>query len=194
MVSNSSLHPPKTLTGEPMSRLDQWIVKIGNWIGWLYFCAVFISIFEVFMRYGFNRPTSWAHEITLMLVGIGMLWGGAYCMAEDRHIRVTVVRDALSPQIRVIVDGIVGILNLLFCAGLTWAGFIMAKKALFDPTGAFRMQRSGSAFNSPAPAIVKTILFIVVALMVIQAIQQLYKKIRIILATFGKPDSLKGDM
>ena len=86
---------PRTVNGQPMSILDVWIVRVGNVIGWLYFAAVVISVFEVVLRYGFNRPTSWAHETTLMLVGIGMLWGGSYCMAEDRHIRVTVIRDAM---------------------------------------------------------------------------------------------------
>lgn len=169
---------PRTLYGQPLSVLDVWIVKTGNVIGWLYFVAVIISIFEVVMRYGFNNPTSWVHETTLMLVGIGMLWGGSYCMAEDRHIRVTVVRDAMPVKMRRMVDLFVALLNVLFCAGLAWAGYVMAQKAFFDPTGTFRLQRSGSAFNSPSPAVVKAVLFLVVVLMTIQAIQQLYKRIR----------------
>lgn len=167
---------PQTISGQPLSLLDIWIVKIGNIIGWLYFAAVVISVYEVIMRYGFNRPTTWVHETTLMLVGIGMLWGGAYCMAEDRHIRVTVVRDALNIKIRRLVDMAVAVLNLLFCVGLVYAGYIMAQKALFDPTGAFRLQRSGSAYNSPSPAIVKVVLFLVVILMTLQAIQQLFSR------------------
>ena len=63
----------RTINGQPMSRLDIWVVKIGNIVGWLFFTAVIISIFEVIMRYGFNRPTTWVHETTLMLVGVGML-------------------------------------------------------------------------------------------------------------------------
>ncbi|HBH31931.1 MAG TPA: C4-dicarboxylate ABC transporter permease, partial [Desulfofustis sp.] len=169
---------PRTVNGQPMSILDVWIVRVGNVIGWLYFAAVVISVFEVVLRYGFNRPTSWAHETTLMLVGIGMLWGGSYCMAEDRHIRVTVIRDAMGRKTRRIVDVIVGLLNLLFCAGLAWAGYVMTQKALFDPTGMFRLQRTGSAFNSPAPAVVKTVLFVVVILMTLQALQQLAARIR----------------
>lgn len=167
----------RTVDGQPMSKLDIVIVKIGNAIGWLYLAAVVISIFEVIMRYGFNRPTAWVHETTLMLVGIGMLWGGTYCMAEDRHIRVTVIRDAMGVRLRRIVDVIVGVLTLLFCLGLSWAGYIMTSKALFDPTGAFHIQRSGSAFNSPAPGVVKTVLFIVIILMTLQAIQQLWRKV-----------------
>jgi TRAP-type C4-dicarboxylate transport system permease small subunit len=177
---DSKANIARTITGQPMSRLDIWIVKIGNVVGWLFFAAVVISVFEVILRYGFNRPTTWVHETTLMMVGVGMLWGGTYCTAEDRHIRVTVVRDAMSRRVRRIVDVVVGVFNLLFCSGLTWAGYIMTEKALFDPTGVFRLQRSGSAFNSPAPAVVKTVLFIVVILMTIQSIQQLRVKINLL--------------
>ena len=180
-----------TVDGQPMSALDIWIVKIGNVIGWLYLLAVGISIFEVIMRYGFNRPTAWVHETTLMLVGIGMLWGGSYCMAEDRHIRVTVVRDALPLKLRAVVDVIVGILTLFFCAGLAWAGYIMTSKALFDPTGAFHIQRSGSALNSPAPGVVKTVLFIVIILMTLQAIQQLWRKVAILLGKAPEREAVK---
>ncbi len=101
-------------------------------------------------------------------------------MAEDRHIRVTVIRDAMGVRLRRVVDVFVAFLSLLFCGGLAWAGYIMAAKALFDPTGVFRLQRSGSAFNSAAPAVVKTVLFIVVVLMTLQAIQQLIAKIKIL--------------
>lgn len=171
---------PRNISGEPMSALDILIVKVGNAIGWLYFVAVVISVFEVIMRYGFDSPTAWVHEITLMLVGIGMLWGGSYCMAEDRHIRVTVIRDAMGSRTRKIVDIIVGVFNVMFCGGLAWAGYIMAKKALFDPTGEFRLQCSGSAFNSPSPAVVKTVLFVVVVLMTVQALQQLWARIKVL--------------
>lgn len=177
----------RTINGEPMSRLDIWVVKIGNVISWLFMAAVVISVFEVIMRYGFNRPTTWVHETTLMMVGIGMLWGGTYCTAEDRHIRVTVIRDAMNPKLRRIVDVVVAVFNLLFCSGLAWAGYIMTEKALFDPTGVFRLQRSGSAFNSAAPAVVKTVLFIVVILMTIQAFQQLWIKVNLL----AKPQSVR---
>ena len=65
----------------------------------------------------------------------------------------------------------------------------MTQKALFDPTGAFRMQRSGSAFNSPAPAVVKTVLFVVVLLMTIQAVQQLWAKIQLLRNTKAQEDA-----
>ncbi len=183
---------PTTISGQPMSLLDCGIVKVGNIIGWLYFVAVLISVFEVVLRYGFNRPTSWAHEITLMLVGIGMVWGGAYCMAEDRHIRVTVIRDAMPVTLRRVVDVFVGFLTLLFCSGLAWAGYIMFQKSVFDPSGALRLQRTGSAFNSPAPAVVKTMLFIVVILMTIQAIQQLITKVQILLSSRENSANQRG--
>ena len=162
----------------PKTALDRLIVKIGDRISWLYFFAVVISVIEVVMRYIFNSPTAWVHETTLMVVGLCMLWGGTYCMAEDRHIRVSVVRDLLPDRVGKVFDVLVGVLTLFFCGGLAYAGYIMVEKAFFDPAGNFRVLRSGSALNSPAPAVVKTMLFIVVVLMTLQSISQLIARVK----------------
>ena len=37
--------------------LDRLIVKVGNFVAWLYVAAVLISFYEVIMRYFFNSPT-----------------------------------------------------------------------------------------------------------------------------------------
>ncbi|MBL0381978.1 MAG: hypothetical protein JKP90_20635 [Desulfofustis sp. PB-SRB1] len=153
-----------------MSILDVWIVRVGNVIGWLYFAAVVISVFEVVLRYGFNRPTLLGTRDNFDAGGIGMLWGGSYCMAEDRHIRVTVIRDAHGQKNE--ADRRCyrrSAQSALLRRGLPGQGMLMTQKALFDPTGMFRLQRTGSAFNSPAPAVVKTVLFVVVILMTLQA-------------------------
>ena len=49
MSTNTDI--PRTINGQPLSRLDIWIVKLGNVVGWLYFAAVLISVYEVIMRY-----------------------------------------------------------------------------------------------------------------------------------------------
>ena len=164
----------------PASALDRLIVKVGDGISWLYFIAVVISVLEVIMRYLFDSPTSWVHETTLMMVGLCMLWGGTYCMAENRHIRVSVVRDLLPKKVGQVIDAAVSVLTLFFCSGLAYAGFTMVKKSYFDPAGNFRILRSGSALTSPAPTVVKTMLFFVLILMTLQAIIQLVKRFKIL--------------
>ena len=49
------------------------------------------------------------------------------------------------------------------------------KKALFAPWGDFRMETSGSAWDPALPALVKSMLFIVVLLMLLQYLLHLIK-------------------
>ena len=39
--------------------LDRLIARGGRAVSWLVLVAMGISVVEVFMRYGFNNPTSW---------------------------------------------------------------------------------------------------------------------------------------
>ncbi|MFV0322338.1 MAG: TRAP transporter small permease subunit [Alphaproteobacteria bacterium] len=152
---------------------DRFILKLGKYIAILYFIAVIITVFEVFMRYVFGSPTVWVYETTVLFVGIAMLYGGTYCMADDGHIKVTFIRDMMPTSWQKINDFIVDFLTFLFTISLIYAGWIMVQKALWTPSGIFRPERSGSAWNSPMPAIIKVTLLIVVTLMAIQAFMQL---------------------
>ncbi len=151
---------------------DRTVINIGNVVAFLYIIAVFITVFEVFMRYVLDRPTIWVLETTILLVGTAMLYGGCYCMANDGHIRVTLIRDIMPPTIRRINDIIVAFFTFLFTSSLCYAGYIMAQKAFFTPSGIFRLEGSGSAWNSPMPAILKAVLLFCVILMTIQAFVQ----------------------
>lgn len=157
---------------------DKTILKLGKYIAFLYFFAVIITVFEVFMRYVFGSPTVWVYETSVLFVGVAMLYGGTYCMADDGHIKVTFIRDAMPIAWQKINDFIVNLLTFLFTISLIYAGWIMVKKALWTPSGVFRLERSGSAWNSPMPAIIKIVLLIVVVLMAIQAFMQLIDAIK----------------
>ncbi len=162
------------------------IIKIGNGISVFYFFAVMITVFEVAMRYIFNAPTIWVHETTVLLVGISMLYGGSYCMANNGHISVSFIRDAMPEKLRNINDVIVAFLTFIFTVSLIYAAWIMTKKAFFTPSGVFRLERSGSAWNSPMPAFIKLVLLIVVVLRCIQAFMQLIKFIKLLLTGEGE--------
>ncbi len=161
-------------TGQ-VNLLDRMIIHIGNGISIFYFIGVVITVYEVFLRYIFNQPTIWVHETTLFLVGLAMLYGGSYCMANDGHIKVSFIRDAMPKMWQKINDFIVALLTFAFTTSLIYAGWIMTKKALWAPSGIVRLERSGTAWNPPAPAILKTFLLIVVVLIAIQAFIQLLK-------------------
>ena len=148
---------------------------LGRWIsaGGLLFAigivaAAAILIQEVVLRYFFNSPTVWAHETTIFLSGIAFVYGGLYCVARDSHIRVVLVYDAIPPRVRRIFDVVISLVCAAASAMFAYAAWIMVSRAAFDPTGAFRLERSGSAWNPAFPGMMKIFLLIVLTVMAVQ--------------------------
>ncbi|MGB3209696.1 MAG: hypothetical protein WBB19_03230 [Desulforhopalus sp.] len=71
--------------------------------------------------------------------------------------------------------------------------YLDAKSTVLPCAGMCRFQCSGWAFNSPAPAVVKTILFVVAVLMAIQATQLLWVKIKLLRDVRSNPKNGKNN-
>ncbi len=150
----------------------------AGWLGWLIgrgsvlfgagiLIAVVVLVMEVFLRYVFNAPTIWAHETTIFLSGITFIYGGLYCVARNTHIRVVLIYDLVGPRTRRIFDIVISLTCLTASLFFAWASWLMVKKAIFRPDGSFYMEASGSAWNSPTPAMMK--IFLLAVLMVMGA-------------------------
>lgn len=63
-----------------------------------------VACWEVFARYVFNEPTIWAYELGYQLAGSYFLLGGALTLVHQRHIRIDLIYDRLSPKRRAIID------------------------------------------------------------------------------------------
>ena len=50
--------------------IDTFNEKIGYYASYLVLPLIGVVVCEVFMRYGFNAPTSWAFELTVFLYGV----------------------------------------------------------------------------------------------------------------------------
>lgn len=169
----------KPASAEPTRKVDRAsipeagrlgrIIEAGGFVFAAAICvAACILLFEVFMRYAFNSPTVWAHETTTFLCGIAFLYGGLYCAARNSHIRVVLIYDLLPPTARRVLNVVISFASFIAAGFFTYAAWGIADKALFSPTGDFRMERSGSAWNPVFPAVVKVILLVVMILMTAQ--------------------------
>lgn len=148
---------------------------LGRWIdrGGLVFAtgivlSVLILMNEVVLRYVFNAPTIWAHETVIFLCGIAFVYGGLYCCAQDRHIRVVLIYDAIPPRIKRILDVIISIICAAASAMFAWAAWLMVERAAFRPDGTFRLERTGSAWDPVYPGLLKVFLLIVLTVMAVQ--------------------------
>lgn len=149
--------------------------SIGRWInkGGLLFAggivlSMLILLNEVVLRYVFNAPTIWAHETTIFLCGMAFLYGGLYCTARDRHIRVVLIYDSLPPAPRRVFDVLISLICMAASGFFAWASWLMVQKAAFRPDGSFRLERSGSAWDPVFPGLIKVFLLVVMAVMAVQ--------------------------
>lgn len=112
-----------------MSAINKFITTIdvindgvGKAASLLVYPMIGVLVWEVFMRYVFNRPTIWAHELSALLYAVFFLLGGAYTLRWNAHINVDVLYLRLSPRQRAMLDLITGLLFYFFCGVLLWQG------------------------------------------------------------------------
>lgn len=165
--------PPPTLA----ERLAE---RMGEAIAWLFVAAILLSVYEVAMRYGFGRPSSWALPATTTLCQIGFAVGGAYCMARREHIRIGFVIDGLSPARRRLAEVFSLAIGAFYLAGLVYATYLDARTSIwkFDFAGAWAPELTPGPPNWPLPSIGKAALVAGAALFLAVVLQQLLAALR----------------
>ena len=148
-------------------RINRVVVGIGKALSWIYAVIVGISFYEVLMRYAFNKPTVWVHETSLALAGIAMIYGGLYAFAQDKHITISFIVDALPQKVQTCFQIFADLVALLYLVLLCISAFTITRQALFAPDGSIRLERSGSSWNSVFPAVVKMSMLLTLVLFVI---------------------------
>jgi len=137
----------------------------------LYLIAIFATLYEVFARYLFNAPTEWAYEIVMVLVATCWMLSDGYITFRQRHIAVTVFSHAASPGVRWRLELFSNIVGLL-------AIFILTVDSMSEAVEAFhRIEKSGTAFNSPMPTFLKVLLTLGATLYLAQLSVNLHRQV-----------------
>ena len=152
--------------------IDRLNRLLGERLCYLYLAAVAITAYEVVMRYLLNAPTSWAFELTILLCAICYLVSGGYVTAQRKHIAITSVYDLMPARIRWWLDILAMLTGILAMGLLAWAAWRPAVQAVRI------MERTGSAWNSPSPAVIKPLIAIGALLIVLQLLVQVLRHLR----------------
>ncbi len=116
--------------GEKVKRflclVDAASEKSGKAISLLIVFMMAITTTEVVARYVFNSPTIWAWPINRQLFGVFILFGGVYTLLHGGHIRVEVLYNRFSPNMKSIARLIALACFLVFIGVLVWQGALMA--------------------------------------------------------------------
>lgn len=163
---------------QPRNLLDACIIKMGNWLSLLFIFTVFISFYEVIMRYIFDSPTIWVHETASFIGGSLFVIGGLYAFASDKHVRVVLIYDIVSQRTRHYLNLVHNIIGITFSGLMAWGAYTLTESAWFSPLGELRLNTSGSAWNPPFPALLKAIIFISFCILTIQFLLHLIAEIK----------------
>jgi TRAP-type mannitol/chloroaromatic compound transport system permease small subunit len=120
--------------------INEWTGRI---VAWLVLPLVFIAMLEVILRYGFNRPTTWAWDINeWLMAGLTILMGG-YILLKDGHVTVDIVVRQLSPRARAIIDLVTSVVFFISVGALLWGGTSQAWESFLT------REESGNIFRGP---------------------------------------------
>jgi TRAP-type C4-dicarboxylate transport system permease small subunit len=168
-LTASTEGPPQAA---PLSFLDRFAIRLGDLLSWLFAISVVITAYEVVMRYVFNSPTIWVHDLTVAASAICFIFGGAYATARREHIRITTLHDRLPDGVRIWVDIVADLAITLFLAALAWAAAGQAWRSIL------LVETSGHAWDVPIPPFVKAGLALGAALMMLQTVLHLIRRLR----------------
>jgi tripartite ATP-independent transporter DctM subunit len=126
------------------------IVGIG--VSAFYIVAALMTLIEVFLRYALNAPTFWAFETVMVTVAAAWMLSAGYVTLKQRHIAITVFHIMASKTQRWWLDVfamVVGVIALYF---------LLSDASIRAYDSILRLEKSGSAFNSPLPMMMKSLM------------------------------------
>jgi TRAP-type C4-dicarboxylate transport system permease small subunit len=104
----------------------------------------------------------------IFLNATAFVYGGLYVVSRDAHIRVVLIYDYLSRPWRRILDVVISLVCLVATAFFGWAAWQSLVRAVWTPSGAIRLESSGSAWDPPTPGLLKIFLFSILVIMAVQ--------------------------
>lgn len=141
----------------------------------LFFAAFAISLWEILARYLFDNPTIWAHESVIALVALGYLLGGIHVFTRNQHIGIRLLADTGHDKATARLRLFSALVVTLFFASSIFAILPAAIGAWVTPSGYWRLEGTGSAWNPPIPALIKTALLLTFAALLVLAAAQLWQ-------------------
>jgi TRAP-type mannitol/chloroaromatic compound transport system permease small subunit len=123
--------------------VDSLSLWVGKSFAWLILVLTLGISYEVFARYVFRAPTTWAFDFSYINYGALFLMAGAYTLSRNGHVRADVMYRFWQPRTQATMDLILYILFFLpavlafMYAGLNFAQMSIRFRevSIFSPAG-----------------------------------------------------------
>ncbi|HBT43394.1 MAG TPA: C4-dicarboxylate ABC transporter permease [Rhodospirillaceae bacterium] len=144
------------------------VLAVGN----LYLIAAFCTMWEVVARYVFHSPTQWVFEVVMVLCASAWMLSAGFVTLQKRHIGITVFYLMASERVRWWLDLFAMVVGVIALYMLVSDTLVRALESID------LVERGGSAWNSPLPMMLKTILFAGLFLYLVQLLVNLGRHFR----------------
>ena len=123
------------------------IDKVNTWVGkifsWSILAMTFVIVYEVFSRYVFSAPTTWAYDVSYMLYGTLFMMAGPYALSRNGHVRGDFLYRKWSPRVQATVDltlyilfFFAAVLALIYSGwGFFKISYMFNERSAFSPDG-----------------------------------------------------------
>jgi TRAP-type mannitol/chloroaromatic compound transport system permease small subunit len=150
-----------------MGRLLFVVDEISTWVGKIFaWCILILTLttsYEVFSRYMFGAPTTWAFDASYILYGTLFMLAGPYALSRNAHVRGDFLYRQWSPRRQATMDLL--LYFLFFFPGMIafiYAGYDFAKMSWI------MNEHSAASPDGPPVYHFKSLIPIVGVLMVMQ--------------------------
>lgn len=163
--------------------LNAIVRRVAETMAWLNVVLIGVIITQVVLRYGFNNGSVFLEELMWHLYAVVFMFGMAYAMTNDSHIRVDLVHMNLSRRTQHIIE-ILGILFLLMPVLI-----ILIDHSFAWVADSYRVDEgSSSPQGLPNRWIIKSVLPLSLVLMFIAALARLIQEVLLLMHIGKEPE------
>ncbi len=123
--------------------IDRLSTTIGQAFAWCIVLLTGVVVYEIFVRYVFRAPTTWAYDVSYMLYGTLFMMAGGYALSRNAHVRGDFLYRNFPPRRQAWFDLVLYIL-FFFPAIIAFMvsgwhffeeSFRQNERSMFSPTG-----------------------------------------------------------
>jgi len=155
--------------------INEWVSKTASW---LIIPMTFIVSVDAILRYALNKPTIWAWDVNVQLLGVLAILGAGYALRHGSHVGVDILVARLSPRKRAILDLITFMFFFIGIGALLWKTGLGAWNSL-------QMREPYTSYLSPPIYPFKIIMVVGVLLLLLQGIAKFLRDLAKVTSPLG---------
>lgn len=153
IAAGDPLHTEENVVGfSEYNAVDHLSHFTGVAISTFYLVAALLTLWEVFARYVLHAPTFWVFKIVMVLCAASWMLSSGFITLKQRHIGITVLHMLAPPRTQWRLD------LFAMIAGIVALYLLLTDASVRAVDAIEGVDLSGTAFNSPFPTMLKTLL------------------------------------